>query len=306
MLRKIAIALKISIVCSFIFISALKSQTKLHADEQYPTIMFIAEDSVGNKDTVKVIFHPESTDGLDAELGEVNLYEMPAEKDLDLRIIRRNDTLWWIPQNAPKDQQKPYWLYNPNIDDEIKDVPYLANGGATYVKPAPGNFDFKTEYLPEEYEFLLRNGVPLRLTNKHHSTVKFYLDFGEQQNPPFLSDWWVYSIFDEEYNCVLSETNGITPFYLFTDSIAVFKFGFMSGIKEEDIKFLYPNPASDVVALQDCNFGNEYFIINYNGLIIKKGIIDNDECVIKISDLPIATYYIRTKNNVYKLMKGEK
>jgi len=290
------------------------SVAKLHADEQYPTIMFIAEDSVGNKDSVKIIFHPESTDGLDAELGEVNLYEIPAEKDLDLRIIRRNDTLWWFPLNVPETKREPYWLHSNCNDDKN----YGGYGDPAcvdydvYVRTAPNNFDFKTEYLPNKLTYFCQSGISLKLVN-----VKYYPITIEHKeikifSSPYQFNILAFAIFDNDYN-LKSQIFAPGDFSTFKfeikepaeNYIFVFHFGRHAGIKEENIKLLHPNPGIDFVVLEDCDNYSEYAIISNTGTVVKTGVIDNTECIIDISELHTSIYYIKTKNNFYKLIKME-
>ena len=76
---------------------------------------------------------------------------------------------------------------------------------------------------------------------------------------------------------------------------------------ENDIlphKFIYPNPASDTVKLEGCNFGSKYQIVDSAGIVVKTGIIDNENCIIDISNLPASTYYIKTDNISYKFIKS--
>ena len=292
------------------------SVAKLHADEQYPTIMFIAEDSVGNKDTLKVIFHPESTDGLDAELGEINLYGTPM-KDPEIRIVQRTDT------NAIMDTfglKGPYWLtgmYGHDYD------PYGLNWSSFgFLKPYKENVDLKKNYIYNlnqikfafqinatnypviinalKTDSILAKKMPQCLTATKHNAIDGSLEtmdglvsFTVQPND--CDDYY----FNDYHRSIIVDFN-------IDNSIIFLEWNWLSTIKYNIHKSLHPNPASDVVALEDCNFDDEYVVFNNAGIVVKSGIIDNTDCIINIFDLQPSTYYIKTSNNVYKLVKESK
>jgi len=76
-------------------------------------------------------------------------------------------------------------------------------------------------------------------------------------------------------------------------------------IDDMTYKILSPNPSIDSVTLEECNIGDNYEIISSNGNLAKKGIINNDNCIISISELPTGTYYIKINSDVYKFVKVE-
>ena len=61
-------------------------------DGVYFRTVFEAIDSQNNRDTVTFVFKEGATRGIDEHLGEVNLYGVPPQGDLDMRIIQR--TAW--------------------------------------------------------------------------------------------------------------------------------------------------------------------------------------------------------------------
>ena len=288
----------------------ISNQAHAQDEQQYPMIMFIAEDSEGNKDTVKVIFHPESTDGLDAELGEINLYEMPAEKDLDLRIIRRNDTLWRFPLYLPEKDREAYWLYsNFNNDPNYGGygIPAYVDYDV-YVRTSPSNFDFKTEYLPDTWKFLIESSVSIKLLNAKNYPVS--VKYETKNFPMYYWSFLTYVVFDNNYNPIAPasqmNTLEIAMPHPNENLIVAFHFGLHASIYgRKEPKILFPNPSNNIIMLEDCNLGEEYAIMDYNGLILKTDII-NEDCSIDISFLPKSMYFIKIKNNIYKLVKEGK
>jgi hypothetical protein len=94
--------------------------------------------------------------------------------------------------------------------------------------------------------------------------------------------------------------------YKNNDDIMLFEFRrHISLGNDVEHKTLFPNPSCDYVILEDSNFGDEFIIINSNGVVVKTGIIDNENALIDISDLPASAYYIRIKNSIYSLIKGK-
>jgi len=85
---------KMFILCLATFFISQAMVQKLHAEEPdtpkvYVKVLFWVEDATGEKDSCWFIGTPTATDGIDEHLGEVNLYGVPSEKDLDIRIIQR-------------------------------------------------------------------------------------------------------------------------------------------------------------------------------------------------------------------------
>ena len=175
-----------------IFCLAFVTQVESNAQEGQTKIMFCAEDAVGNRDTVCFIVHPDATYGVDTSLGEVNIYGQPSESDLDLRIIRRSDTLWWFPtpNHLPEGKEPdPYWLHNPSGGINYG-IPYSV-GYSVYVRSAPDNFDFKTEYVPTSF-FDFTNGIAIKLVNAKHYPIEIKFE---------VMDTMTYQIFNTGFMC---------------------------------------------------------------------------------------------------------
>jgi len=292
-------------------ILAFNNTQQAHAQEK-GRIMFWAEDAVGNRDTVWFVIHPEATEGVDTALGEVNLYGVEPQGDLDLRIIRRSDTNYWLPLNVPEEKRKPYWLvniYNPAYHGD----PNYIDGG-NYARSASGNFDFKTEYLGNYSRGI---GIPLKIVSENYPIT---INLEMSKKSVFYDSDLVWSYFEDEdgskmggylYPYMIMYCPDTVHNYIFIKNpiytVILFEFGRHVSIKDEIIKkTLYPNPATNMVVLEDCNFGDEYQVVNINGIIIKIGIIDNEDCVIDISELLTSTYFIKTNNYFYKLIKEKK
>lgn len=56
-------------------------------------VRFFATDALGRMDTVELGFDPDFTNGLDAQLGEINLFGQPADT-LEIRILQRDPANW--------------------------------------------------------------------------------------------------------------------------------------------------------------------------------------------------------------------
>ena len=130
------------------FVSALVSTNQAHAQENNDTLALLiwVEDSAGNKDSVWIYLKHGATDYLDPELGEVNLYGIPVENELDIRIMQRTDT------NLIDTTYHPF-----NPGEIFKITPYWLVGASAYwwhkrcgwVPPYPENVDLKKNYVSQ-------------------------------------------------------------------------------------------------------------------------------------------------------------
>jgi len=290
--------------------------TKAQNNADSLALLIYIEDAIGQKDSVFVYIKQGATDGFDPELGEINLYGSPM-KDPEIRIVQRTDT------NAIMDTfglKGPYWLtgmYGHDYD------PYGLNWSSFgFLKPYKENVDLKKNYIYNlnqikfafqinatnypviinalKTDSILAKKMPQCLTATKHNAIDGSLEtmdglvsFTVQPND--CDDYY----FNDYHRSIIVDFN-------IDNSIIFLEWNWLSTIKYNIHKSLHPNPASDVVALEDCNFDDEYVVFNNAGIVVKSGIIDNTDCIINIFDLQPSTYYIKTSNNVYKLVKESK
>ena len=63
--------------------------TYANGEKVHLKLVFEAVDAQGNRDTAEFAIRDRATNGLDPELGEVNLYGVPPQGDLDSRLVQR-------------------------------------------------------------------------------------------------------------------------------------------------------------------------------------------------------------------------
>lgn len=192
------------------------------------------------------------------------------------------------------------WLrpFSKNVDLKENYVPHFYNVFALYC-PGTTNYPIKVQVCFRGYKNSEHNYMePLWTTagTLHNCANGSMIELGNLNN-------WNISCNDDD-----SLSQGPNPFFITESSqIALIQFCDISTVFDstniEDI--LYPNPANDLIVLKNSIENEEYSIINNIGMLVRTGIL-NANCTIDISDLPPATYYIKTKNKFYKFIKVEK
>ena len=78
--------------------------TYANGEKVHLKLVFEAVDAQGNRDTAEFAIRDRATNGLDPELGEVNLYGVPPQGDLDIRLVQRkaiNEKKAWLSAGYP-------------------------------------------------------------------------------------------------------------------------------------------------------------------------------------------------------------
>jgi len=317
-------------------------------------LLIYIEDAIGQKDSVFVYIKQGASNGFNPELGEVNLYNIPPQSDLDLRLVQRTDT------NMLMDTlclQGPFWLIGSYSTSY---APYPGGGIGTevelygWVRPFKENADMKIKYISASNgtEYFGMGGDGCRpfafKINAKKSSYPIKVFFQTKANPDFIFEVGRESVTSHDANTgeligvgyggvgkmfliqKIEDIGYYDPYYPFmfelplydvdnnqysirrwdlepSDIIFCIHYCPITFIRENDnAKILYPNPANNYVVLASDDYNSEYLIINNDGIVIKNAIVDNVDCIIDISFLPASTYYIKTKNNFYKLMKETK
>jgi hypothetical protein len=289
----------------------ITNNNQAHAQEQNDTLALLiwVEDAVGNKDTVWVYVKSGASDYLDPELGEVNLYGIPVEGDLDIRLVQRTDTNYI---DVFGNNTVPFWLVG-SIDSVQGTQLYIFYRG--WLRSYPENVDMKKNYVA--------------LSGGHHNLMSFW-DFTRS---------FAFSIYAENYPikiCVRAYVESLT--FAFTDwmSLTVYNGGngtphidgtmsewdtlqdicfdalnenAIIGLEPNNVilllqlhphvgiqdsiahKTLYPNPVNDFVILNDISVG-KYSIVDAVGNVVKEFNIETTPYQLDITKLSIGSYFI--------------
>jgi hypothetical protein len=291
---------------------------QIQAHNDTLAVLVWVEDAVGNRDSVFIYLKGEATDGLDPELGEVNLYGTPPQSELDLRIIQRTDTNFL--KRYPY-YQYPYWLTGLSWIDPNDTI----GVGYSWCPPYNENVDLKKNYVGYIWQWY---GGCRRFALRC-STINVPLKFTIETSNPMLTSlligiggtgYYVITLHDASNGKLKPRLHhtiepGYGEYVILSANIPkenindiilieMCSQGFVLDSIEK--KTLFPNPTSDFVVLEDCEYNDEYKIFDINGNMIEAGFIDNAECLVNISGLLPATYHIKVKNNIYKLIKIDK
>jgi hypothetical protein len=259
--------------------------------------VFVAEDALGNTDTVVFIVKEGATSGIDTELGEVNLYGQEPTTDLDLRIIQRTTVNCVC---AGKD----YWLCPIGLEDFGGWCSFEAG---RLVPPSAENIDLKIDYRFDTNFYhpfsLWGHSFILKLYAQHYP-VSIYI---------MLEAGWLG--FDHCYLEQFNEENGeyVEEFaYSEPQGIATFTFNdasenkliriyrVMHGYTEDTIckqPPLFPNPASGFIIIEDGRIGETFTISDTNGKTVKTVTVENYPFTLNIAELLKGTYFLRSQDN---------
>ena len=272
-------------------------------------LMFRVVDAAGNADTVKFAEIQGATDGIDAELGEVNLYNVPPN-DLDLRIIKRTDTncinreCGWLGIGT---DSVPYWL-----------CPVYGMWCRHHILPNDSNVDQKLDFrnmIPAWQGLALKvyaKHYPVTLTVIHDSTWAGYGHYSHINYAMFSDDGMLFSANNSIHiNCQLWKYDeGEDTLFVFNNEdenhITSICLGHGVGIEDDaNAVTLYPNPSSDYVMLESESNDVLFSIIDIEGKIIDTFLVDNSPYRLDVSRLKNGIYYIKNNRNIiYKFIKN--
>jgi hypothetical protein len=309
---------------------------------QEPSIIFWAEDAVGNRDTVYVY-----SDSITFDVP--NLYGIEPDKDLDLRFIERTDTNA-IGGMEVGDVNTPYWLSGGwrTTQEDVREPEYQSPYG--WLKSFTINSDVKHKYSPCGYGYsccglgwsgrayvLSLNAVhyPITIYTRGYergnplgwnSTIGFYAAQVSihNQNDGHLDSSVVYKsnlvgIYDTaRYE---GEPRGDGAFEIIYDSVGsdmeVCKMEqptnrwlyividcFITSIKEDENTILHPNPASNFLSLENVEYGR-YAVFNATGTFIKTCVVNDSSQKLDIHSLYDGHYFMVSDNGkfIYQFIK---
>lgn len=137
------------------------------------------------------------------------------------------------------------------------------------------------------------NGTTVAFTDSSLSATTWEWDFGNGEtftgaNPNNV----VYADSNATYTVCLTTTNDCNEQDVFCQDILIT--GTTNIVKQQfNNLVIFPNPANDVLTLKNSIGGTEYYIINISGASIKKGILEEGETKINLSDIDAGTYFIK-------------
>jgi hypothetical protein len=293
-------------------------------------LKFRVVDALGNSDTVTIMEKQGATEELDTELGEINLFGVQPQGDLDLRIIQRTDTTW-LNYYVDSNTQNPYWLVGDTVpaweDDSWE---YCCSG--IFIKTFKSNLDLKTDYRPKlthRDAFALQvyaKNYPItiqywRFNNYHYNLPKdgylYFSDFDNETRtqhhlakypnginsfPPwyYTDDAPAYNIYEDILYMENESQNGIIGFGITCEEC-------VNAIINPIIKTLYPNPSSDVIVLDEGTINKKYSIFSIEGELIKSFEITELPYLLDISNFQTGSYFIKNElnNTTYQFIKNK-
>ena len=294
--------------------------TYANGEKVHLKLVFEAVDAQGNRDTAEFAIRDRATNGLDPELGEVNLYGVPPQGDLDIRLVQRtkNDSnLPWLrsstydisfPENV--DLKKDY---RSNVDLKSDDSRIFAL--KVFAKYYPINVNllnisnynsiddiynydeisvvsFDESNVVDAYNLVLDN-------NNNNSCIYSYTLDKVDTAISYKNNDTIYN-FIAEPELIRYSNGGRT--YTFGDSVSknyILKgkyvlYSLEGGINDNlknDIK-LYPNPSNGFVAISEGNEGDTFEIVNSAGDKISNFAVEVFPFSYDVSALPAGVYYI--------------
>ena len=303
-----------------IIIASGTISTYANGEKVHLKLVFEAVDAQGNRDTAEFAIRDRATNGLDPELGEVNLYGVPPQGDLDIRLVQRtkNDSnLPWLrsstydisfPENV--DLKKDY---RSNVDLKSDDSRIFAL--KVFAKYYPINVNllnisnynsiddiynydeisvvsFDESNVVDAYNLVLDN-------NNNNSCIYSYTLDKVDTAISYKNNDTIYN-FIAEPELIRYSNGGRT--YTFGDSVSknyILKgkyvlYSLEGGINDNlknDIK-LYPNPSNGFVAISEGNEGDTFEIVNSAGDKISNFAVEVFPFSYNVSALPAGVYYI--------------
>lgn len=308
----------IAIVIATGTISVYANGEKVHLK-----VVFEAVDAKGNRDTAEFAIRDKATNSLDPELGEVNLYGVPPQGDLDIRLVQRK----------VKDKEN-VWLYGSgfncvygfakNIDlkkDYRENADWIPDGSRdfvlkVYAKHYPVNVylvsitnhnslssinvNLGAEIAMTTYNEPLdsETGDKVNVDNENYCIFGSYFDvWAADESKSIVNGDTVYPLLAKP-QLINRGTNGKS--YTFADSssrnmLLGFNYFFRGtgNVQEANntIK-LYPNPSNNVVIINEGNAGDTYEVINSAGDNISNFAVEVFPYRYDISTIPAGIYYI--------------
>jgi hypothetical protein len=286
-------------------------------------LVFEAVDAKGNRDTVEYAIRDKATNGIDKELGEVNIYGQAPKGDLDMRLVQRKgdekSKIWLsagyplsiagFPENV--DLKKDYRTFNTYAPEHATDfaikvfaknypininIISITNNNSISDVPPHGLILSRTF---DELITTWHNEIPD--TNLNSVIFGMNLNFDSAKNTKVIvNDDTTYSLIEKPV--LLNNDRRTYSFYDSTSKnyIIGLKY-FPNGIGGvEELKNTikpYPNPSKNFVMINEGNEGDTFEILNYSGDKVATFAVEEFPYKHDISKLPAGIYYlINTKS----------
>ena len=304
-----------------IIIASGTISTYANGEKVHLKLVFEAVDAQGNRDTAEFAIRDRATNGLDPELGEVNLYGVPPQGDLDIRLVQRkvkdNNNVWLS-------GSYPFGVigFAEHIDlkkDYRENADWIPVGSRDFVLKV-----YAKHYPVNVYILSITNHNSLSSINVNHSahismtTYEEPLDSArgyeiDDDNKNFCSYETFFDIWAADENKTIVNGDTIYSFnvnpiflsiynqdYTFTDSTSrkmLLGFNYFpngtGAVKEANntIK-LYPNPSNNNLIISEGNAGDTFEVVNSAGDKISNFAVEVFPFSYDVSALPAGVYYI--------------
>ena len=220
-----------------------------------------------------------ATKGIDAELGEINLYGREPQGDLDIRIIRRVTEKGWFDGDPAPVENIELKIDYRFFDSLSKPLIGLSTSLSIVLKVV-------AKHYPVSIYLMDITGV------KSDSIIAVWVQYKEDDGtrvgnwlekiyvvPPLL----LYT-FNEPANNNLIWLSQAAPLYVSIENAVC-------------NQPLFPNPSKDYVIIENGRIGERFEVLNTEGRIISSLTIETYPFKLDISNLPKGTYFLRNKNS---------
>ena len=265
--------------------------------KEYTRLLFWVEDSAGNRDSCWFIGRPDASEGVDEHLGEINLFGIPPQNELDIRIIQRTD-----------DNHNGCWLYGRHHWSDY----------SGYVLSFSENIDLKVDHRwePQWSESLLLyfdvTTVVLEITAVNYP-VNVYVEYDPETgcggyvgltSHYFLHEkngdgkcvgyhWISPAEIGENGEYVCHKINSAAENYWMSFALNEYM---RVGIQEElPNVFILPNPAGNFVLIEGL-INEELRLYDANGNLIRSFIVSESPYRLDISNISIGVYNVANRN----------
>ena len=305
-----------------IIIATSTISTYANGEKVHLKLVFEAVDAQGNRDTAEFAIRDRATNGLDPELGEVNLYGVPPQGDLDIRLVQRqaiNENKSWLSAGYPFATIS--FPYNMDLKKD-----YRSNVDLLWSKDSR---KFAVKVFAKYYP------ISVNILNiSNHNSIDDIRDCSEIAIMTFdetITDRVFNSVTDDNdsnscgYHSLIYKID-TTITYMNNDTIYNFKaqpelielgnsgrgFTFLDSasrnyvlggkyvpdglngeVQEIDNSIkLYPNPSNGFVAISEGNVGDTFEVVNSAGDKISNFAVEVFPFSYDVSALPAGVYYI--------------
>lgn len=294
--------------------------TYANGEKVHLKLVFEAVDAQGNRDTAEFAIRDRATNGLDPELGEVNLYGVPPQGDIDIRLVQRTDN----DNNLPWLRTSTYnisFLENVDLKKDYRSNADLKSDSCrifaikVFAKYYPinvkllnisnynsiddiHNYDKISVVSFDESNVVNAYNLVLDNNNNNSCIYDYSLDKADTAITYMNNDTIFNFIAEPE---LIRYSNGGRS-YTFLDSVSenyvlrgkYVLYSLEGGINDKlnnSIK-LYPNPSNGFVIISEGNAGDVFDVLNSAGDKISNFAIEVFPYSYDGSTLPAGVYYI--------------